>query len=394
MESAVQNPQPSASSSAQAIPGMSAAPTPILYTIPNFITAGSGRAMLNIVERLDRNIYAPTICVQKRGGKLEREIERQGIPLLEAPFTTTARPYPTLAYRCWKLAKFFRPHRFKLWHSFHYSDDYTEPLIARFAGCRNWMYTKKNMMWRGRAWKMRTYFARAIAAQNSEMIESFFVSRNARSKARLVPCSVDASTFTPGERASMNGASTTFDAAPLIGCVANILPIKGQACLIEALPSIPGARLLLAGPFLDENYRQSLSDRAQELGLNDRVAFLGPVSDVVGFLRSLDVFILPTEPPGEGCSAALLEAMACGKGCVATSVGGSKDVIEHGASGLLVKPGDVSEIIDAIRRLLDDANLCSSMGVAARLRVEQRYDIWHEVKAYQDIYASLLSSRA
>jgi D-inositol-3-phosphate glycosyltransferase len=239
--------------------------------------------------------------------------------------------------------------------------------------------------------RMRTYFARAIAAQNSEMIESFFVSRNARSKARLVPCSVDASTFTPNGPKRSNGASA---AAPLIGCVANILPIKGQASLIEALPSIPGARLQLAGPFLDDSYHKSLRDRVKELGMSDRVDFLGPVSDVVGFLRSLDVFILPTEPPGEGCSAALLEAMACGKGCVATRVGGSKDVIEHGTSGLLVKPGDVGEMIDAIRRLLDDANFRVSVGVAARLRVEQRYDIWHEVKAYQDIYESLLNSRA
>ena len=67
-------------------------PVRILFTIPNFITAGSGRAMLNIVERLDRKHFAPTVCVLKKGGNLDKEVERLGIPLLEAQFTIPAFP--------------------------------------------------------------------------------------------------------------------------------------------------------------------------------------------------------------------------------------------------------------------------------------------------------------
>ena len=115
-------------------------PVPILFTIPNFITAGSGRAMLNIIERLDRERFAPSVCVLKKGGDLDKEVERLGIPLLEAQFTIPPRPYASLWWRAWQAARPFRQGRYQLWHSFHYSDDYTEPIIARMAGARAWIY--------------------------------------------------------------------------------------------------------------------------------------------------------------------------------------------------------------------------------------------------------------
>ncbi len=352
--------------------------------------------MLNIVERIDRAKYAPTICVQKRGGRLEQEIERQGIPLLELPFTVAARPYGTVLFRVWRAAQPFRRHGFRLWHSFHYADDYSEPIVARFAGSRHWVYTKKNMMWRGRAWKVRTFLASAIAAQNSEMIENFFCGVRTRRKVRLVPCSVDSARFTPADRigSAHRDLGGSDDAPPQIGCVANVLPIKGQLCLIEALATVPQACVKLAGPLLDQDYFALLEQRIKALGLGERVAFLGPIADVASFLRSTDVFVLPTEYPGEGCSAALLEAMACGKACVATSVGGSKDVIENGRSGLLVPPNDPQALAAAIRRLLDDSALRAKLGCEALRRINERYDIRFEVAACEAIYDSLLGSSA
>jgi hypothetical protein len=98
-------------------------PTQILFTIPNFITAGSGRVMLNIIRQLDRTQFDPAVAVLRKGGKLDDEVERLGIPLIEAPFVIPPKPYSTLALRAWQSSRNFRIHRFKLWHSFHYSDD-------------------------------------------------------------------------------------------------------------------------------------------------------------------------------------------------------------------------------------------------------------------------------
>jgi hypothetical protein len=108
--------------------------------------------MLNIIERLDKSKFAPAVCVLQKGGDLDKEVESQGIPLLEAPFAICARPYSSLFWRAWRAAGPLRGGRYRLWHSFHYSDNYTEPIIARMAGARVWIYTKKNMNWDGRSW--------------------------------------------------------------------------------------------------------------------------------------------------------------------------------------------------------------------------------------------------
>ena len=154
----------------------------ILFTIPNFITAGSGQVLLNIVKRLDPNKFSPTICVMKKGGKLDKEIEKLEIPFFEAPFSIKAKPRRSLLVRAYKAAKVFKPYKFDIWHSFHYLDDYTEPIIAKLSGVKNWIYTKKSMSWGTRAWKARSYLATRIVVDNSEMEEAFFNKQSLRKK--------------------------------------------------------------------------------------------------------------------------------------------------------------------------------------------------------------------
>ena len=163
------------------------APAKILFTIPNFITAGSGRAMFNIVQRLDRGRFEPSIGVLKRGGAIEEEIAGSGIPLLEFQFTLGAKPYNSLLRRARNAAAPTRDLGFALWHSFHYSDDYTEPLIARASGTRRWIYTKKSMGWHARSWHARSLLARRIVAQNSDMMKDFFGAFPYRAKTHLIP---------------------------------------------------------------------------------------------------------------------------------------------------------------------------------------------------------------
>src|SRR5262245_7438135 len=141
-------------------------PTPILFTIPNFDTAGSGTALWNVVSRLDRRRFAPSICVLRPGGKLASVIEKSDVPLLCAKFTVPLRPLATFPFRVRAAARPFRGRGFALWHSYHYTDDYTEPLVARMAGTRSWVYTKKNMNWHKRSWYVRSLLATRIAAQN------------------------------------------------------------------------------------------------------------------------------------------------------------------------------------------------------------------------------------
>jgi len=97
------------------------------------------------------------------------------------------------------------------------------------------------------------------------------------------------------------------------------------------------------------------------------VRFLGDVADVAPYLRSADVFVLPSRT--EGLSNALLEAMAGGLAIVATAVGGAVDLIEDGESGRLVPPGEPLALRDALASLLADPALRNRLGARARERV-------------------------
>lgn len=369
----------------------------ILYTIPNFLTAGSGAALLNVVARLDRKVFEPAVCVLKMGGALERQLESLGVPLLEAPFVVGARPYASLPLRAWRAARAFRAYRFDLWHSFHYSDDYTEPLVAYLAGAKAWVYTKKNMSWRGRAWKVRSRLAKAIAAQNTRMLEEFFSRPELRRKTALIPPGVDTLRFRPAPAAAAGWRQRlgTPEGVKVAAAVGHLLPVKGHEALLEAARGVEGIEIWLAGAPQDPGQVKRLEELAGTPELSGRVRFLGQVKDVAGLHAEVDLFVHPTRAEGrqEGCPVALLEAMACGKACVATRVAGVEDVIEDGVSGLLVPARDAVSLRAAMIRVLGDESLRRRLEQGARRRILEHYSIEREVQQHEELYRRVLNGR-
>lgn len=365
-------------------------PVSILFTIPNFITAGSGRAMLDIIERLDRRRFTPGVCVLQKGGMLDGFVERMGIPFLEVPFVVAARPLHSLLLRLGRASRPFRAYRFGLWHSFHYLDDYTEPIIARLAGARAWVYTKKNMSWNRRSWYLRTWLATGVAVQNTDMMRDFFGTGRFRRKRSLIPRGVDTGRYSPDvpKRLSLRQRLGVADRAIVVGCVARLMPLKAHPTLLSAVAGTPGVYLWLAGGPLDTEYAESLKHMVHRLDLESRVTFLGEVGDVPAFLAEVDIAVLPSRR--EGCPVALLEAMASARACVATDVPGSRDIVQHGKDGLLVPAEDANALADAFRRLASQPDLRRGLGAAARARVLENFTIEREVKAHEAMYSALL----
>jgi glycosyltransferase involved in cell wall biosynthesis len=365
----------------------------ILFTIPNFITAGSGRVMLNIIERLDRRIFEPAVCVIKKGGKKDHEVEAMGIPFLELPFTIEAKPYIQLLPKAWKAAQPFRPYNFDIWHSWHYVDDYTEPIIARLAGVKNWLFTKKNMSWGSRAWLLRSLLASRIAVDNSEMDKAFFNRFGLHKKTRLIHHGIPMDQFSPeippslGLRQKLGIPSD----AVVVGCVANLTIRKGHHILLEAISKIPGIYLITIGKPMEPEYLEKLEKMKVDYQLDERVFFQGYVENVPAFLTEIDIFVLPTWNRGskEGCPVALVEAMSSGRACIATQIPGSRDIIEHGKNGFLVPAEDVSALAGAIQKLMESEDLRKRFGKAARQRVAEHFSIEIEVAGYERLYKDI-----
>lgn len=371
---------------------MSATPIPILFTIPNFETAGSGRALFEVARRLDRRFFAPEICVTRRGGRLEADIAAAGIPLFEAAFTVAPRPLYRLPARIRAAAAPFAPRRYAIWHSYHYLDDYTEPLIARAAGAR-FVFTKKNMSWNGRSWLLRSLLSRRIAAQNTDMLRRFFAGWPLEAKTTYLPRGVDTERFAPR-------TTSAVDPAPegrrlRVGSVAHLLPVKGQDRLIAALVDLPEIELHLAGRPLDADFERRLVAAIHEAGLAGRVFLHGEVVDIPAFLHRLDVFVLATRASGrmEGCPVALLEAMASGLPVLAAQIPGVEDLLATPGSGILLPAADVAFVAGLkheLAQLAADGELRAALGDAARQRVLQEFSIEQEVSRHERLYHEML----
>lgn len=351
--------------------------------------------MLNIIERLDHTRFAPSVCVLQRGGNLDHEVERLGIPLLEAQFTVPARPFYNLPMRARRAAQVFRPYGYSIWHSFNWSSDYTEPMVARLSGAKAWIYTKKSMNWDRRAWHVRTLLATRVVARNHTMVDRYFNDFRYRSKARLVQGGVDTARFSmdaiPHLRLREQFAIPQNET--VVACVAQLVRVKGHATLIRAAARIKHLHVWLVGKAVDVEYTQSLRELVAQLNLSNRVHFCDHVSDIPALLAEADLFVLPTwarDGHEEGCPVALLEAMAAGKCCIATDVAGSRDLIENGRTGVLVHPESVDQLTDAIVKLIASPEMRQQFGHEARRRVEIDFTLQKESSRMQAVYEELI----
>ncbi|HRX86057.1 MAG TPA: glycosyltransferase [Phycisphaerae bacterium] len=196
---------------------------------------------------------------------------------------------------------------------------------------------------------------------------------------------------TPQQQRSARGRLGVGPDELAIGTVGNLFsPVKGHRVLIDAmsrlLQAVPYARLLLAGfgPLRDE-----LEAQAGSLGIAERVHFLGDLANPAELLAALDLYVCPSL--SEGMSNALLEAMSCGRACVATDVADHRRMFQRiAAVDLLVPPNDAEALAAAMQRVLQDAALRETLGTAARRRVETDYPFEQAVAGYARFYRSLL----
>jgi glycosyltransferase involved in cell wall biosynthesis len=178
----------------------------------------------------------------------------------------------------------------------------------------------------------------------------------------------------------------------VIGSIGRLAEKKGQRDLLEAAARVfehtPTARLCLVG---DGPLRASVEARASELGIRDRVDFLGTMPDGVRKLADFDVFVLPSHM--EGMSNGLLEAHAAGLPVVATDVGGNAEVTRDGETGLVVPPRDPLALGDAILRMMKDPGRARARAAAGRERILAEFTVQRMVSRLEQLYTGLLDAK-
>jgi len=176
--------------------------------------------------------------------------------------------------------------------------------------------------------------------------------------------------------------------APVVGNIAALVPHKGQRYLIEAarmvVRQVPDVRFIILG---EGELREQLERQVHEHRLEKHVLLPGFRTDVLGCLKSFDIFVMSSVTEGLGTS--ILDAMACARPVVATSTGGIPEIVQDGRTGLLVPPRDASELASAIVRLLNDEGMRTRLGEAGEFRVRQRFTVERMVEETAAVYARL-----
>lgn len=195
----------------------------------------------------------------------------------------------------------------------------------------------------------------------------------------VIPNGVDLERFKP----TKSNLRSNFKPRYLIVCVARLVPVKGINYLIKAIPPIleeVNVGLLLIGDGPEKNKLMGIVD---ELGLEDRVHFLGSKShdELPTYLSMSDVFICPSL--FEGMGSVFVEAMACRIPVVGTNVGGIPDVIQDNVNGLLIEPQDSSQIAKAVLKILGNKDLADKLAENGRRIALEKYS-WDKVS--EDIH--------
>lgn len=178
------------------------------------------------------------------------------------------------------------------------------------------------------------------------------------------------------------------DAYPVVGVLANLREMKGHRHIIAALPDIlkknPQAVFLFAGR---DDSHGAIAEAARQAGVDHAIRFLGFVEDTPALFAAMDLLLLPSD--WEGFPVSILEAMQAGVPVIATAVGGIPEMIRNGQDGLLIPPGNVASLADAVNLLARDFALRAAVVRSADARYQSEFTLKAMAQKMANLYVGL-----
>ncbi len=377
----------------------------ILYVIGSLDFGGAEFHLKMITPELRRRGWKPEIyCLTQRGAQAE-EVEASGVEVIGPPFKPNKRlpTYLNLALQAtisgsrlfWLLLSrrpdivhFFLPGAYLIGGPISILLRTPVRIMSRRSLDNyqaRWPHFRRIELW--------LHQRMSIILGNSSAVVEQLIQREAcpSDKVKLIHNGVELSQYhSRVQRSEVRAALDIPHEAQVAVIVANLIPYKGHADLLNGLASVrdelPKDWLLLAVG-RDDGALEKLKRLTGKLGLEENVRFAGLRKDVPNLLAAADIGVLCSHQ--EGFSNALIEAMASGLPTVATQVGGNSDAVVHGETGYIVPPHAPAELGAAVADLMNNPDKARSMGQSGRQRAHELYSLERCVAAYDDLYRSL-----
>jgi glycosyltransferase involved in cell wall biosynthesis len=379
-------------------------PLSVLYVTTALIAGGAEMMLYRLLSRLDRTRFTPQVVSLLEHGPISRKIQALGVPVRSLGMKVGV-PNPAVVLR---LARWLRQDPPDMMQTWMYHADLVGGLAARLAGNIPVAWGIRHSDLSSETSSRLTHLTVKTCALLSHWLPDRIVccSEAARQvhmaigyaaeKMVVIPNGYDVGTFRPdfGTRATIRKALGLSEDAPIIGMVARFDPQKDHRTFIRAAQLLhrdrPDAHFLLCGMEVTWD-NQDLARWIDDAGLRTHCHLLGRRDDdIANVTAALDIASLSSSY-GEGFPNVVSEAMCCGVPCVVTDVGDAALIV--GQTGIVVPPRNPQALAAAWRTMLEMG--CEGrrpMGIAARQRIKERFDIAEITGRYEHLFEELARS--
>jgi glycosyltransferase involved in cell wall biosynthesis len=358
----------------------------ILFALETSGPGGAETAMLNLAEAMARRGHRCVVAVPARGWVAEGA-EKRGLPWTQY----TADRNGTRSEAVLGLRRIIIENNIDVVHAHMFDVSVYAaaasaltrvPLVSTIHGHAD-MKGNHRTIWAKFA--ILRMFARDVvfvsAALEGQTVRDFPI---IRTKGRTIPNGIPMLAEGVAKAQSRKAPGQVFT----FGVLGNIRPPKGYDILLDAVVHVcaqhPNVKVLIAGEPDKAGLYERLLEKRDQLGLTDRVEFLGHVADVHGFLNGIDCAV--SSSLTEGMPLSLIEAMVHALPIVATRCGGVPELIDHETHGLLCEPGNAKDLASAMLRVIDDPALRDRMGKAACERAVSDFSLEAMCERYEQLY--------
>ena len=363
----------------------------ILYLITDLDIGGAEKNLYYLVSGINKKIFEPRIMSLKDKGEIRKKLLREGIYVY--PYSIKRKSdFLLFSFNLFRIIRDFRPH---ILHTFLFHANFIGRIIGKFSKVPC-IISSVRVMEMEKKWHI--FFEKwtkhlidkelcVCDAVKNFRKDKIGISEN---KLEVIYNGLEGEKISNVKPLSHKELGVSEDKF-IIGTVSRLEKQKGIEYLLDAVKILIRKNyeisLVVVGMGKEEN---NLKEKVDREGIKEHVSFLGFRRDVLSIIASFDLFVLSSL--WEGFPNALLEAQSLGIPCVVTDVGGSREIVKDGETGIIVPSEDSFAIANAIMKLINDNELREKMGKEAK-KAKDIFTVEKMVSKTEALYKELIEEK-